>query len=117
MRELRLGHVEAGYEISSALAYRFKTCKASIERGIGPAKKAEELKPEQIVMDKEPDEKQVENDDVVRPRRSWTVATGWLLREIELANLKVFNVCIEGENVGGLRLPVSKCDTHGAGIG
>eukprot|EP00974_Lingulodinium_polyedra_P103563 10026857-Lingulodinium_polyedra.AAC.1 len=71
------------------LALLFKRCKDAVERGLGPPRKAAELRLADITTDFEPDPSELAAEDLVHPRRAFVVAASWLLREIELAGLCV----------------------------
>ena len=46
--ELRLAHEEAGFEMGAWLVRCFQQCKTAMDRGVGPTKKAPEVRAEQI---------------------------------------------------------------------
>ena len=117
LAELRLMHIEAGWEVSAQLARGFDLGRRGIDRGKGPPSKAAELKMEDLLA-----EGQADSGPVFAPRASYITAQRWLLREIELANLDMDDAWIEQSDEKGrqreravLSLPVSKTDTHGAG--
>ena len=118
LAELRLLHVEAGWEIPSQLARGFDQARRSLDRGKGPPCKAAEFRFEQMLAPND-----VPEDPVAfSARASYVVAQRWRLREIELANLDMDDVWFESVDERGsateraaLSLPVSKSDTHGAG--
>ena len=114
LAELRLEHVERGAGITDTLARVFAQCKRSLLRARGPIDKAAELRWESV----DPDvllavENQVAADTFV-------VACRFLLREIELANIRVSCILLpDGFGLSAfyatILLPVSKTDTSGQG--
>lgn len=114
--ELCLGHVEAGFEIPAWLARTFDQSKMAVLRGMGPPKRAGELKLQDVAVDARlglgsgPDE-------VWKPWDAYVVACAWLLREIELAGARVGHVTFDANmKTATILLPVSKCDTGGTGV-
>ena len=115
LRELRLLHVEAGYNIDAALARCFEQCQRSVTRGIGPPAKANEMWDVQVaweLLDREANEVGSLRDS----DRAWVVATRFLLREIELGHIRIGHVKLDRSLVQvALFLPTSKMDSRGAG--
>ena len=137
--ELRLGHIEADEEIGPALGRTFAKCKRSVLRGLGPSKKAAELQLSEMRMDAgpTPDDPKALAD----PVSCYICAEGYLLREIEVANMEVGHLTPDHEQFAGVlldaagdaprfgwkedepgsglimeaRLPVSKTDVRGMG--
>ena len=112
--ELRLRHIELDFQIPPALGRAIKLAQDSTERDIGPAQKAEELRLRDV------DFGEHNELDIIGVADSYTVAVGWLLREIELGAITACTdqITIEG-NVGEelitLLLPTSKMDQSGKG--
>ena len=114
--ELRLKHVELNFTVGPALGRTFKLVNDSLERGLGPATKAAELKLGEAELETA-DEDDV---DILGFQDSYVVAVGWLLRGIELNNLRAIKdqVFVNGEPGNErvtLRLPTSKTDQEGKG--
>ena len=63
-----------------------------------------------------------DEQDLADPWNSYVVAEGWLLREIETANVALAHASVvtaedaDSELVMQLKLPVSKSDTQGFGV-
>ena len=114
LSELKLKHIEENFVIEPALGRLLKLATDSTERGIGPASKAAEAQLEEFDLE-------TANDNVViGGSDSYVVAVCWLLREIELANVKVDKECLRllvlsGRETVTLNLPTSKTDTKGKG--
>ena len=113
--ELRLLQIEEGLEIPSWLARLFFQVRKSLLRGLGPPDKAPELRFE----DCSPCAEELTADCDVALADPWSafvVATRFLLREIELAGLKLAHVSFSGspstageeQFVATCWLPVSK---------
>ena len=90
MGELRRGHIESDNEVSALLARTFAKCRRSLLRGIGPAEKATEL-PLRIVLIRSPPDCPL-GEVLQSPLGSYVVAEAWLLRGIELANIRIADV-------------------------
>ena len=113
LAELRLEHIERGYAFSATLARAFQSAKRSATRGLGPVEKAAELKLEDICV-------QVSAPDPVPMAfEAYVIAVRFLLREIELANLRCGQVLLGSTSAGlmtvRIHLPVSKMDSQGSG--
>ena len=82
LQEARLHHVELGYEWSSQLDRVAKLCKDSCLRGLGPPKKAGEIRLHEVadLLEIAP---ALAEGGPMQTKRSWVVAAFWLLREIE----------------------------------
>ena len=115
MGELRLGHVEARFEVPAWLARLLSQCKRALRRGAGPPNKAAELRLEDIEVERV-DLRGEAAGDLRWPYRAYVVANRWLLRELELAGTRLAHVSFSTEErVVTLFLPVSKADTGGLG--
>ena len=90
MGELRLGHIESDNEVSALLARTFANCRRSLLRGIGPADKAAELQLRVVRIPFPADD--TLGELLQNPLGSYVVAEAWLLREIELANIRIADV-------------------------
>ena len=114
--ELRLAHVEAGYEVGSWLSRSLRLCKKALERDSGPTRRAPEVKAEQISTLKAKvgagSRKMLEWPDL-----SYWWSMTWMLREIELRELRWKHVLIrEDDKLVTLRICKSKVDQMGAGV-
>ena len=96
--EFRLAHIEADEALSPALARMFAKCRRSVARGLGPPKKAAELPLSIILLDvggRPGDPRALRH-----PVAAYVVAEGWMLREIEEANIELAHVTVHrGPNV------------------
>ena len=82
-------------------------CQASIERGLGGQTKARTMELRAIAA------KRAEGYD--QGYRGAVLAIWWVLREIELANIRMHNTHVQfSDGSGTLGLPVSKTDAQGA---
>ena len=107
-------HIELGHRWTEALQLCLRRCLIACTRGMGPAKKAGEIRIAHVAdMDEAGGEHHPEWP--TNGRRAWLVACFWMLREIELSNLRVQDIEFQ-EQLARLRLPVSKCDQSGEGV-
>ena len=112
--EAKRMHVEHGHAWTEQLKQSLRDCRRALERGIGPSKRAGELRVSQIaqVEDYLDDEHE---EGPQWPRRAWLIATFWVLREIELANVRIRDVELHTGGRATLRLPMSKMDQSAQG--
>eukprot|EP00435_Cladocopium_sp_Y103_P013305 s3307_g3.t1 len=116
LNELKLLHIEAGYEMEAWLKRCFDLCKKSLERNKGPTKRAAEVR-----VDSEATKKR---GKMVSKKGTpqhiglcFLWAAIWMLREIEVRNMKVRDVLInEEEKWAAIKIPISKCDQQGEGV-
>ena len=114
LSELRLQHIELDFAISPALERTFKKVNDAVTRGMGPAKKAPEVKLSAI------DHSAV--TAVVGAADAYVIAVHWLLRSDEVVGMSLSEGVLtfhEDEADQGevtLRLPTSKSDQQGAGV-
>ena len=109
-------HISAGHDWSAQLEQMLRDCRRGIERGIGAAKKAAELKLHEIAH--LPDERWDEAEAAkgpARAKRCWLVAVFWVLRHIEVANIRIRDIDLEGQRVT-ISLPMSKTDQQAIGF-
>ena len=111
MGELRLGHIEARFDVPAWLARTLSQCKRALLRGRGPKNKAAELRFQDLVL-------RGDFPSALRWRfRTYVVANRWLLREVEVAGARLAHGSIsQDERVASLFLPVSKADVGGHGV-
>ena len=116
LTELKLLHIEAGFDISPALQRTFDLCKKSLERNRGPTKRAAEVKLKKL-------EGACRN--VKSQKKSWPEwpilaflwGAVWMLREIELRRMKSHHVRLEDKlKQVTIWIPLSKCDQKGEGV-
>eukprot|EP00435_Cladocopium_sp_Y103_P051317 s861_g15.t2 len=116
LNELKLLHIEAGYEIEAWLKRCFDLCRKSLERNRGPTKRAAEVRVDAEATKKRG--KMVSQKGM--PQHiglCFLWAAIWMLREIEVRNMKVKDVLInEEEKWTAIKIPVSKCDQQGEGV-
>ena len=109
--ELRLRHIELDFAISPALDRTFKKVNDAITRGLGPAKKAPEVKLSAIQY--------TVASSVVGAADAYVVSLHWLFRADETENLllsKTSLVLHDSRTDPGdvtLRVPTSKTDPRG----
>ena len=111
--ELRLRHVELDFAISPALDRTFKKVNDATTRGLGPAKKAPEVKLSAI--------QHSVDTSVVGAADAYVVSLHWLLRADETENLVLgmTSLVLHGSETDPgdvtLRVPTSKTDPRGNG--
>ena len=116
LAEAKLVHVEEGYEWTAQLERALSLAKKAAERGIGPCKRAAEIRMS-VAAGVTPQEEPLSRGGQMHPRRSWLVAVFWLLREIELVGIMVHATHIQsGPDWVSICLPASKNDTRGVGM-
>ena len=111
-------HVAGGHSWSEQLARCLRLCRAAANRGLGPPKRAAEVR---IACIADANQERLAAAASVaggflQPHAAWLVACWWLLREVELAGLAlhISHACCE-EGRTTLHLPTSKADTGGLG--
>ena len=115
LAELRLMHVEAGHELPGWLRRSFDLCKKGLERHRGPTKRAAAVKIEDLNT-ATLSLKSFKKGEPSRPGLAFMWASLWMLREIELRNMRVSHVRINSmARTVSIQIPVSKCDQAGKG--
>jgi hypothetical protein len=114
--ELKLMHIEAGYEVEAWLKRTLDLCKKALERARGPTIRAMEVKiatwaPEDL-------EASARGKGTPQyPKLAFAWSAVWMLREIELRRMKIQDVTFPGpERWVTVWLPTSKTDQQGKGI-
>ena len=116
LTELRLMHIEAGYEMHAWLERVFDLCKKGLEREKGPTKRAAAVKLEDVNWNQR-DLKVHKKGWPIRPFRAFLWAAIWMLREIELRNMRTKHVKVrDSKKEVSIVLPLSKCDQQGEGV-
>lgn len=87
LHEAKLTHIELGHTWTDQLARSMRLCMAAAKRGIGPPKRAAEIRLK-VVQNMREAEKEVVRGGPLFARRSWIIASFWLLREIEVAGIR-----------------------------
>ena len=106
--ELKVEHVTRGFTVDASMKRLLDRCKASIERGLGAQSKARTFELQAL----QPPPKGAAG----LAMRSLVIATWWLLRDIELSNVRIHMRHIRlAKHEATLFLPVSKMDTRGVG--
>ena len=111
--ELRLRHVELDFAVSPALDRTFKKVNDAMTRGLGPAKKAPEVKLSAI--------QHTVDTSVVGAADAYVVSLHWLLRAHETENLLLgmASLVLHGSETDPgdvtLQVPTSKTDPRGNG--
>ena len=116
LNELKLMHVEAGFEVSLQMSKLLVDCKRSIKRNRGPVRRAPEVKVDDVeqlkwmLCCKGPKR-------TTRPALSYAWAVAWMLREIEVSAMRWRDVttCEMGRRIT-IFIPLSKCDQQGLGV-
>ena len=117
MTELRLMHIEAGFDVEPWLKRCFDLCKKSLERERGPVTRAAEVKLETIDGSRSNPGRRRQKGQPMSGAKMFLWAAIWMLREIEVRNMKVKDIKLQGDlQVVSIWLPVSKCDQSGAGV-
>ena len=116
LNELKLWHVEQGFEQPGWMVRCIGLCKKALMRGRGPEKRAAELNPLEISKERwawKPRDRSL----YARPALTFTWACVWMLREIELGNMRWKHVTVlEDSRTVKITLPTSKTDQTGIGI-
>eukprot|EP00435_Cladocopium_sp_Y103_P023526 s2312_g5.t1 len=116
LNELKLLHVEEGYDLPPWLVRTFSLCKKALTRNKGPVRRAIEAKVEDISEDfwQLPGE-QFENGINSALIYAWAMI--WMLREIEASECKWEHVQADGQTRKiALSIPISKMDQGGRGV-
>ena len=114
LNELKLMHIEAGYDVEAWLSRTFQLCKKSVARDRGPIKRAPEVDVGDLLAEA--------GDGYLRaavPLGAWAYAWGvaWMLREVELSKVKWEHVTWnQGTKTVRLFIPHSKMDQKGLGV-
>ena len=114
LNELKLMHVEAGYDLEAWLGRTFQLCKKSVARDRGPIKRAPEVDVDALHAEAW---KGVAGAAV--PLGAWAYAWGvaWMLREVELSKVKWEHVTWNRDTkTVRLFIPHSKMDQKGLGV-
>ena len=115
LQEAKLAHVEAGHEWTAQLSRCLALAKSSCLRGLGPPRRAAEIRLA-VAAAAQRGYAPVTPGGPIAPRTSWLVATFWLLREIELAGLRLHSSHVRlSRGRATLCLPISKTDVGGLG--
>ena len=116
INELKLMHIEAGWDVSQQLSRALADCKRSLRRNRGPVKRAPEFKLEDIeqmkwILTCRGPKK------VARPALAYAWAVVWMLREIEVSAMKWRDVSADwSKRRISIFIPVSKCDQQALGV-
>ena len=115
--EAKLEHVEAGHSWTSLLDRHFKLCVAAAKRGTGPRKKAAEV-PEGTWTDHSLlEDPSVAGMKVLHSALLFACGVHWMMREIELSNLRTEDIKFDCANrMVTILWRESKKDTEGIGI-
>ena len=115
LNDLKLWHVEEGHEIQEWMGRLFNLAKKSVTRGLGPAKRANEVKLTSIGAMAWLESKA--RGKVKAPMLAFAWASVWMLRCAELVKVKKKHIAVsEGEKTISLTIPVSKMDQKGMGV-
>ena len=114
--ELRLAHVEAGYELNACLTRSFRMCAKALERDKGPVRRAPEVKAVEVVENKKKGFKH-KGRALLHPALAYWWAMAWMLREIELREICWEHIQIKQEDkLVTLKICKSKVDQAGSGV-
>ena len=91
--EAKMMHLDAGGEWSLAWDRKFKLCMKAAGRDAGPVKKAKEVNKDAWATERKTTESKRKEPDKVKisvtmARAAFAVATHWMLREVELSELR-----------------------------
>lgn len=110
LAEAKWAHIEGGHVWSDLLERKFTMCKRALKRDNGPEKRAQEVKLEEIPANTWG----TVSDVKCEPRRiAWVFAWAviWMLRSIEVVNVKVGHVNVDWKKKTlRLKVPKSKMD-------
>ena len=116
LAELRLAHIEAGFELGPGLVRSFTQCKRALERGSGPVRRAPEVRATQLIAHR-PKTGRNASKLLMLPDLSYLWAMTWMLREIELREIRWEHLTVkEGDRLVTLRIHKSKTDQAGLGV-
>jgi len=116
LSEAKLSHIESGHPWDDKVDRALRLSCRAAERGIGPPRKAAEIRLRFVACMTDQCEAVVKQGPL-HPKRAWLVSLFWLLREIELAGVAVHSSHVHtDENSATLCLPASKTDTGGIGM-
>ena len=116
INELKLMHIEAGWDVSQQLSRALADCKRSLRRNRGPVKRAPEFRLEDIeqmkwILTCRGPKK------VARPALAYAWAVVWMLREIEVSAMRWRDVSADwSKRRISIFIPVSKCDQQALGV-
>ena len=115
LNDLKLWHVEEGHEIQEWMGRLFSLAKKSVTRGLGPAKRANEVKLTSIGAMAWLESKAM--GKVKAPMLAFAWASVWMLRCAELVKVKKKHITVsQEEKTISLTIPVSKMDQKGMGV-
>lgn len=116
LNELKLMHIEAGFEVNVQMNKLLADCKRSMGRNRGPVRRAPEMKLDDIEQLKWMQCCQGPKR-TKRPALSYAWAVIWMLREIEVSAMRWRDVttCNARKRVT-IFIPLSKCDQQGLGV-
>ena len=116
LNELKLLHVEEGYDLPPWLVRTLSLCKKALTRNKGPAKRAAEARLENISEDCW-NRHGSEFNGGINPAVAYAWACVWMLREIEAGACKWEHVrADEQSRQVTLTIPISKMDQTAAGL-
>ena len=116
LNELKLMHIEMGFEVNLQMNKLLVDCKRSIRRNRGPVRRAPEIRLDDVA--------QLKwmlwcggSKRAARPALSYAWAVIWTLREIEVSAMRWKDVTVYeiGRRVS-IFIPLSKCDQQGLGV-
>ena len=116
IHELKLMHVEAGFEWGAPLERQLFLCKKALKRHRGPEVRAKEVKLGEI-SEEMWNKKCRGTVGHVRPAWSYAWSTIWMLRAVELFQMRAQDVDINFEKkTVAIRITVSKMDQEARGV-
>ena len=117
MTELKLMHVEAGFDVEPWLKRSLDLRKKSLERERGPVVRAAEVGLDKTRIDEPVPMGPRQKGAPVTAVQMFVWAALWMLREIEVRNMKAGHVRLcSSERSITIWLPISKCDQQGLGV-
>ena len=116
LTELKLLHVEVGFEVEAWLKRTLDQCRKGLERDKGPTTRAVEVRVDSWAADKVT-AKSRRKGSPANPGLMFLWASIWMLREIEVRNMKIRDVLRnDKDRWTAIWLPTSKGDQQGSGI-
>ena len=120
LSEIQQEHIRKDCEWNESLQLAIREAVRGCNRGLGPPERAPEVRLSLLAITPNWVFAPSVTGGPRRPRRSWTVAMFWLLREIELASLTIHPTSTRcwkqaGRRRATLFLPITKMDQQGKG--
>ena len=114
LQELKLAHIEAGFDLEAWLSRTFVLCGKSLSRNRGPVKRAPEVNVDRVTPKLQ---KPISELWVPLAGLAYAWGVAWMLREVELSKVAWKHITFfEDKKWVKLLLPLSKTDQQGLGV-